>query len=94
MTHEPYPPAPVQRVATDTPATIALVLGILGVFTAGATSLAGIVVGHVTRKNTPSQGLSTAALVVSWAVTGVWALVWLVFVVVPLLAFAGALASS
>lgn len=75
-----YQPQPAQRVATDTPAVIALVLGIVGVLTFGVTSAAGIVVGHATRANTPSRGLSTAALVVSYVVTGFFVLVLLVLV--------------
>ncbi|WP_337059376.1 DUF4190 domain-containing protein [Kineococcus sp. G2] len=94
MDQQRPPSPPVQRVATDTPATIALVLGVCGLFTAGLTSVAGIVVGHVTRKNTPSQGLSTAAIVVSWVVTAMWALGWVLFLAVPLLALVGVVASS
>ncbi|WP_432495869.1 DUF4190 domain-containing protein [Kineococcus auxinigenes] len=90
--HPPYPP--VQRVATDTPAVIALVLGVCGLFTGGLTSVVGIVVGHVTRRGTPTQGLSTAAIVVSWVVTVVWAVGWAFFFLVPFLALVGVLASS
>lgn len=85
MHPQPYPPA--QRVASDTPATVALVLGIVGLFTFGLTALVGAIIGHATRRNTPSQGLSTAAIVTSWAVFGFWVAVVLFFVVIPFLGF-------
>jgi len=59
-----------ERRISDGPAIAALVLGIVGLFTFGATAVVALILGYATRNRTRTRGLSTAALIVSWSVLG------------------------
>jgi len=72
-----YPPP----VKTNGLATAGLVLGILGLFTCGVTSLLAIIFGHValaqiSRTGEGGHGQAMAAVVLGWILTAIWLFLW------------------
>jgi len=65
-------------------ATASLVLGIIGIFFCGFTSILAIIFGHVAqsqikRTGEGGAGMATAGLVMGYIVTAIWIVVWLFY---------------
>lgn len=66
-------------------AVAGMVLGIIGLFTCGLTSILAIIFGHVSysqikRTGEGGSGMAVAAIVTGWIVTVLWLLYWLAIV--------------
>lgn len=83
-------PAPVQHHYYGAPAppnngmaTASMVLGIIGIFSCGLTSILAIIFGHVAhsqikRTGEGGSGMATAGLVLGYLLTVGWILYWVV----------------
>ena len=87
----PYTPAPYSSYPTGPAvsglAVAALVCGILGFFTAGVSSIAAVICGHLAWRDTSSgqntgHGMTIAGLVLGYIPIVGWVLFWLFFLVV------------
>jgi hypothetical protein len=88
--HDPYGQPNVQHhyYGTAPPpnnglATTAMVLGIVGIFSCGITSILAIIFGHVAhsqikRTGEGGAGMATAGLVLGYIITVLWILYWVV----------------
>jgi hypothetical protein len=85
------PGPPTYQAKTNGLAIAAMILGILGFFTCGVTSVLALILGHVAsgqikRTGENGQGMALAGIILGWILTGLWILYWV-------LVTAGAIAS-
>jgi hypothetical protein len=85
------PGPPVYQAKTNGLAITSMILGILGFFTCGVTSILALIFGYVAngqikRTGENGQGMALAGIILGWILTGLWILYWI-------LVLAGAIAS-
>jgi hypothetical protein len=94
---QPYPQPAYPTYGYNTPpvagtqsangmAIASLICSIAGIVTCGVTSLLGAILGHVARRQISQRhesgaGLALAGIIVGWVVTGIWAVIWTLFII-------------
>ncbi|WP_131737315.1 DUF4190 domain-containing protein [Actinomadura roseirufa] len=78
------PPAPVVR-PNNGMATASMVLGILGLFACGFTSVLAIIFGHIAqsqirRTGEGGSGMAAAGLILGYIMTVIWVLIWIFYI--------------
>jgi len=76
--------APYQAPGTNGLAVTAMILGILGFVTCGATSVLAVIFGHVAlgqvkRTGEQGHGMALTGVILGWILTGLWLLYWIAF---------------
>lgn len=76
-----YQPGPPVGVPASGKATASLVLGILGIFMCGLTSIAGIITGHLALGETrdgrkTGRGQAVWGVILSWLTAAPWLIFW------------------
>ncbi|MFO7250535.1 MAG: DUF4190 domain-containing protein [Actinomycetes bacterium] len=71
-----------QPVGTNGLAVAAMILGILGFVTCGATSVLAVIFGHVAlsqikRSGEQGHGMAMTGVILGWILTGLWLLYWM-----------------
>jgi Domain of unknown function (DUF4190) len=82
VNHYGPPGGPGYQARTNGLAIAAMILGILGFFTCGVTSVLALIFGHIAsgqikRTGENGQGMALTGIILGWLLTGLWILYWI-----------------